>query len=151
MNHPVDPIRSALRKAEAWRRTNPQADAHVRLYFNLFSKSKRSTWCCPFCAREIRKMDRPKNVDGHSKRHCGCKVERLTDRSLPVAARYKPARIARRRRKCEELGDEYIRKLLIGKWIPGQKTVDFPQPLIDLKREVVRIERFIRKKKEAAK
>lgn len=96
-------------------------------------------------------MDRPKDASGRSKKHCGCRVERIADRSLPVAVRYKPAQIARRRRKCEELGNEYIRKLLIGKWTPGKRTVDFPQPLIDLKREVVRIERFIRKEKETAK
>lgn len=96
-------------------------------------------------------MDRPKDSGGKVKKHCGCRVERVADRSLPVAVRYRPAQIARRRRNREELGDEYIRKLLVGKWIPGKKTVDFPQPLIELKREVVRIERFIRKEKEAAK
>lgn len=151
MNHQIDPIRSELRKAEARRRANPQADAHVRLYCRLFSRSKRSMWSCPCCQREIRKMDRPKDVSGRSKKHCGCRVERVADRSLPPAERYRPARVARKHLQREVLADCYIKKLLVGKPKPGQIAVDFPQPLIDLKREVVRIERFIRQEKEASK
>lgn len=109
----------------------------------------RSIWKCPYCANEIRKGDRPKNRGGSSKKHCGCRIEKCADRSLPPILRYRPARLARLQREREDLGDAYIRKLLIGKPKPGQSSVEYPQALVDLKREVVQIERFIKKQKEA--
>lgn len=93
-------------------------------------------------------MDRPRCTTGRVKKHCGCLVERVCDRALPAPERYRPARLARIRRGVEVVSDSYVKKLLNRRRLDGCLAVEFPQCLIDLKREVVRIERFIRKAKE---
>ena len=96
-------------------------------------------------------MDRPRNIGGSLKRHCGCCVERVCDRSQPPKERYRQTRIARKQKEREELSDSYIRKLFVRYAPIPYPAVTIPQPLVDVKREVLRIERFIKQSKEKVK